>query len=74
MIWTRRGAGSRLAGGTVGNLRCEYLEKPQGIDVLAPRLSWMLSPDGNVVRREKPRYFVFNDAFEVNNYIEEYNR
>lgn len=27
---------------TVGELRCEYLKNPEGIDVLQPRLSWVL--------------------------------
>ena len=30
---------------TVRNLRCEYLTNPLGIDVPAPRLSWMLESD-----------------------------
>ena len=29
----------------VENLRCEYLAKPNGIDVLQPRLSWLLDSD-----------------------------
>lgn len=29
-------------------LRCEYLENPQGIDVLQPRLSWILRPVDSV--------------------------
>ena len=29
----------------VGTLRCEYLENPLGIDVVQPRLSWMLASD-----------------------------
>lgn len=28
----------------VGNLRCEYAENPLGIDIAAPRLSWVLIP------------------------------
>lgn len=28
-------------------LRCEYLENPKGIDVLQPRLSWVLQPTDN---------------------------
>ena len=31
-----------LAGMTTGNLRCEYLTNPAGIDVVQPRLSWQL--------------------------------
>ena len=30
---------------TVDRLRCEYLENPQGIDVVRPRLSWILNSD-----------------------------
>jgi alpha-L-rhamnosidase len=30
---------------TVGALRCEYLDEPQGIDVRTPRLSWILRSD-----------------------------
>jgi alpha-L-rhamnosidase len=29
----------------VSDLRCEYLENPIGIDILAPRLSWKLESD-----------------------------
>ena len=29
----------------IGKLRCEYLENPVGIDVLAPRLSWVVQSD-----------------------------
>jgi len=31
-----------FAGISVGELRCEHLQNPQGIDAAAPRLSWML--------------------------------
>jgi len=39
------GGARTLAGGamTVGKLRCEYLVEPVGIDVVEPRLSWVLS-------------------------------
>ena len=37
-------AGTALAV-EVENLRCEYLANPNGIDVLQPRLSWMLDSD-----------------------------
>jgi alpha-L-rhamnosidase len=30
---------------TLGELRCEYLDNPQGIDVRQPRLSWILTSD-----------------------------
>ena len=29
---------------SVGELTCEYLENPLGIDVVKPRLSWVLGP------------------------------
>jgi alpha-L-rhamnosidase len=35
-LWTA------TAGVTVGQLRCEYLDNPLGIDTLQPRLSWVL--------------------------------
>jgi alpha-L-rhamnosidase len=34
---------SAMAGLTVGDLRCEYLENPLGIDVARPRLCWVLN-------------------------------
>src|SRR5215831_13776779 len=34
---------SGYAGTTVGELRCEYLENPIGIDVEHPRLSWVMN-------------------------------
>ena len=42
---------SSIAGSTVDHLRCEYLQNPQGIDVLTPRLSWEIcgkSEGGNL--------------------------
>ncbi len=35
---------------TVGQLRCEYLENPLGIDASQPRLSWVLSADKSSAR------------------------
>ena len=34
-----------LAAVSVGDLRCEHLQNPQGIDATQPRLSWMLQAD-----------------------------
>src|ERR1035438_2640296 len=34
----------------VGQLRCEYLKDPLGIDVLQPRLSWVLGADKGAAR------------------------
>jgi len=36
---------STANGMSVHNLRCEYLENPIGIDITAPRLSWILQSD-----------------------------
>ena len=36
---------SIFAATTAGNLRCESLENPQGIDAAQPRLSWILNSD-----------------------------
>src|ERR1039458_7495589 len=35
---------------SVGQLRCEYLKEPLGIDVLRPRLSWVLGADKGAAR------------------------
>jgi len=35
---------------TVGQLRCEHLQDPLGIDVTRPRLSWVLSADSRSAR------------------------
>jgi alpha-L-rhamnosidase len=37
----------------VGQLRCEYLENPLGIDVAQPRLSWVLGPDRHAARSQR---------------------
>ena len=37
-------AASRQNGCSVGELTCEYLVNPLGIDTEKPRLSWVLSP------------------------------
>jgi len=36
---------------TVGRLRCEYLENPLGIDVVPPRLSWLVQSDRRGARQ-----------------------
>jgi alpha-L-rhamnosidase len=36
---------------TVGNLRCEHLENPQGIDAVSPRFSWQLASGDRGVRQ-----------------------
>src|ERR1017187_7293793 len=37
---------------TVGQLRCEYLKDPLGIDLVQPRLSWVLGADKGAARGE----------------------
>ena len=39
------------AGMTPAQLRCEYRENPLGIDVAAPRLSWILQSDARDQRQ-----------------------
>src|SRR5258708_812929 len=36
---------------TVGDLRCEHLDNPQGIDATQPRLSWMLQSNERGVKQ-----------------------
>ena len=36
---------------SVGAMKCEYLDNPPGIDVTAPRLSWVLASDERGVRQ-----------------------
>ncbi|HEV2696223.1 MAG TPA: family 78 glycoside hydrolase catalytic domain [Verrucomicrobiae bacterium] len=36
---------------TIGHLRCEHLENPQGIDAIRPRLSWQLSSGDRDVKQ-----------------------
>ena len=40
-----------LAGLSVGQLRCEHLENPQGIDATPPRLSWILQSSQRDVKQ-----------------------
>jgi alpha-L-rhamnosidase len=41
LLWFASGITTHAAT-TVGDLRCEYLENPLGIDAIQPRLSWVL--------------------------------
>jgi alpha-L-rhamnosidase len=43
--------GQCLGGVNVERLRCEYLNDPQGIDVVKPRLSWIVQSDQRVERQ-----------------------
>ena len=45
------GQPSPSPGISVGELRCEYLSNPQGIDVLKPRLSWVLGAGAQTAYR-----------------------
>ena len=47
-------------GAAPSQLRCEYLENPQGIDITAPRLSWKLeaSPEARGLRQTAYRVLV----------------
>ncbi|HOX57361.1 MAG TPA: family 78 glycoside hydrolase catalytic domain [Candidatus Paceibacterota bacterium] len=52
----------------VGQLRCEYLEDPLGIDVMQPRLSWLLSADHRTERGQAQsgyQVLVANSAREL---------
>ena len=42
---------ARAAALTVGDLRCEHLENPQGLDTVRPRLSWQLHSAGQNIRQ-----------------------
>src|SRR5437867_2903749 len=39
----------------IGQLRCEYLKDPLGIDIPQPRLSWVLEPDRRGARGQRQR-------------------
>ena len=44
---------SAFASLRVGQLRCEYLENPLGIDVTQPRLNWVLDSDRTRTKTER---------------------
>jgi alpha-L-rhamnosidase len=48
-------AGLTLAAAAPENLRCEYLDNPLGIDVIKPRLSWVMGerPEGGELNAER---------------------
>ena len=51
---------------TVSDLRCEYLERPIGLDVEVPRLSWVLSADhGRGIEQAAYRILVAHDAADL---------
>ena len=53
--------GQLFAAVTVGALRCEHLENPQGIDAPLPRLSWQLSAPEHDVRQSAYQVLVASD-------------
>ncbi|AMR32219.1 alpha-rhamnosidase [Mucilaginibacter sp. PAMC 26640] len=47
------------------NLRCEYLVNPLGVDVLHPRLTWMLNDDRFAAKQTAYQLFVGTDSLGV---------
>lgn len=45
LVMTGAVSGSLASGITVNDLRCEYRHDPLGVDILKPRLSWILNSD-----------------------------
>src|SRR5262245_11847015 len=54
-----------FAATSVGELRCEYLENPQGIDVEKPRLSWVMSSTKRGQRQTAYRVLVANSEAKL---------
>ncbi|MEY4917111.1 MAG: hypothetical protein RL616_1024, partial [Verrucomicrobiota bacterium] len=54
-----------LAGISIGHLRCEHLENPQGIDVAAPRLSWQLASGERGVKQTAYQIVVVSGAAKL---------
>ena len=54
--------GSRADGATPVNLRCEYLVNPQGIDVVKPRLSWLMESERRGEQQTACRILVASSA------------
>ena len=57
-------AGQLLAT-SVGDLRCEHLQNPQGIDATQPRLSWMLQSDERGVKQTAYQILVASSATQL---------
>ena len=51
-----------LAGLSVGQMRCEHLENPQGIGVVQPRLSWQLQSNERGVKQAAYQILVASSA------------
>lgn len=57
--------GQLLAAVTVGQLRCEHLENPLGIDATAPRLSWQLQSGNRGVKQTAYQILVAASATKL---------
>ncbi len=55
-----------LAGISVGHLRCEHLENPQGIDSAQPRLSWQLIATDRAVKQSAYQILVATSDGRLN--------
>lgn len=51
---------------TVTSLRCEYLENPLGIDILSPRMSWVLQSDQRGQKQTAFRVLVSSSLKNLN--------
>ena len=49
----------------IERLRCEYIQNPQGIDVVAPRLSWVLKSDVRGQKQTAYRVLVASSAAKL---------
>lgn len=54
------------SGIVVGNLQCEMLNNPEGIDVLQPRLSWQIKSDVNDVKQTAYQILVASTLENLN--------
>lgn len=50
----------------ITNLRCELIDNPQGIDIVAPRLSWELKSGENSVLQKQYRILVASSLEKLN--------
>ena len=50
---------------TAGNLRCEHLNNPMGIDAAQPRLSWMLQSDDRGMKQSAYQILVASSAAKL---------
>jgi alpha-L-rhamnosidase len=54
-----------LAAVSIGELRCEHLQNPQGIDAAQPRLSWMLQTSQRDVKQSAYQILVASSAAKL---------